>query len=99
MPDEVTNISEVRTTSDGHVTISVETYNDLVNKIADQKGSISSLNQRLREAQNQPPVINRTTVIKTAEMASKEYRMWGGTFMGIGAAMFIVGASIYRAGM
>jgi hypothetical protein len=82
MPDEVTNISEVRTTSDGHVTISVETYNDL-----------------LAKAVAKPPVITRTTVIKTAEMASKEYRVWGGTFMGIGAAMFIVGASIYRAGM
>jgi hypothetical protein len=82
VPDEVTNISEVRTTSDGHVTVSVETYNDLLAKAA-----------------TKPAVINRTTVIKTAEMASKEFRMWGGAFMGIGAAMFIVGASLYRAGM
>jgi hypothetical protein len=92
MPDEVTNISEVKRSSDGNVTITVETYNDLLKKIADQKGLISSLNQR-------PPVINRTTVIKTAEMAAKEYRMWGGSLMGIGATMFVVGAALYRAGM
>jgi hypothetical protein len=92
MPDEVTNISEVKRSSDGNVTITVETYNDLVKKIADQKNLISSLNQR-------PPVINRTTINKTAEMAAKEYRMWGGSLMGIGATMFVVGAALYRAGM
>jgi hypothetical protein len=58
MPDEVTNINEIKTSSDGSVKISVETYNDL-----------------LAKAIAKPAVINRTTVIKTAEMASKEYRM------------------------
>jgi hypothetical protein len=82
MPDAVTNISEVKTTSDGSVKISVETYNDLLAKAAVK-----------------PAVINRTTVNKTAEMAAKEYRMWGGSLMGIGATMFVVGASLYRAGM
>jgi hypothetical protein len=32
-------------------------------------------------------------------MAAKEYRVWGGSLMGIGATMFVVGAAIYRAGM
>jgi hypothetical protein len=82
MPDEVTNISEVKTTSDGSVKISIETYNDLLTRAA-----------------TKPPVINRTTVIKTAEMASKEYRVWGGTFMGLGSSMFIVGVLLYRAGL
>jgi hypothetical protein len=81
MPDEVTNISEVKTSSDGSVKISVETYNDLIAK-----------------ATAKPPVINRTTVIKTAEIAAKEYRMWGGALMGLGAAMFTVGAFLYKAG-
>jgi hypothetical protein len=78
--DEVTNISEVKTSSDGTVKISIETYNDLLTRA------------------NKPPVINRTTVMKTAEMAAQDYRMWGGTFMGLGAAMFTVGAFLYRAG-
>jgi hypothetical protein len=82
MPDEVTNINEIKTSSDGSVKISVETYNDL-----------------LAKAVAKPAVINRTTVIKTAEMASKEYRMWGGSLMGIGATMFAVGVRLYRAGM
>ena len=82
MPDEVTNISEVKTSSDGTVKISIETYNDLLAKAA-----------------LKPAVINRTTINKTAEMAAKEYRMWGGSLMGIGATMFVVGAVLYRAGM
>jgi len=80
MPEEVTNINEVKTSSDGTVKISIETYNDLLTKA------------------NKPPVINRTTVVKTAEMAAKDFRMWGGTFMGLGVAMFTVGAFLYRAG-
>jgi len=58
MPDEVTSINEVKTSSDGTVKISVETYNDL-----------------LAKAVSKPPVINRTTVVKTAEIAAKEYRI------------------------
>ena len=81
MPDEVTNISEVKTTSDGSVKISVEKYNEL-----------------LAQAARKPPVINQTEIIKTAEIAAREYRMWGGSLMGLGAAMFTVGALLYRAG-
>ena len=80
MPDEVTNISEVKTTSDGTVKISVEKYNELLRAAA------------------RPTVINRTEIIKTAEMAAKDYRVWGCTFMGLGAAMFSVGAILYRIG-
>jgi len=47
---------------------------------------------------NKPPTINRTNVVKTAEMAAKEYRIWGGTFMALGVTLFIVGARIYIAG-
>lgn len=81
MPDAVTNTSEVKTTSDGSVKISVERYEDLLAKSA-----------------RKPPVVNQTTVIKTPEIAAKEYRVWGGTFMGMGASMFIVGAILYNAG-
>jgi hypothetical protein len=80
MAEEVTNISEVKTSSDGQVKISLELYNDLLARA------------------NKPPVINRTSVLKTAEMAAKDYRMWGGTFMGLGASMFTIGVFLYRAG-
>jgi len=80
MPDEVTNINEVRTTSDGTVKISVEKYEQLLRAAA------------------KPTVINRTEVVKTAEMAAKEFRIWGCTFMGLGATMFTIGAFLYKAG-
>jgi tartrate dehydratase alpha subunit/fumarate hydratase class I-like protein len=82
MPDEVTKINEVKTTSDGTVKISVEKYNELLEKAAVK-----------------PPVINRTTVNKTAEMLAKETRMWGGGLMGLGASLFVLGACVYKAGL
>lgn len=99
MPDEVTAISEVKTASDGTVKISVEKYNELLEKVTSQKGSINRLNDQIARLRNDPPVINRTTVIKTDEMVAGENRVWGGTFMGMGAAMFIFGAFRYKAGL
>jgi hypothetical protein len=80
MAEEVTNLHEVKTASDGSVKISVEKYEELLRK------------------STRPTTINRTEVIKTAEMAAREYRLWGGTFMGLGTSMFIVGAVLYKAG-
>jgi hypothetical protein len=80
MPEEVTNVSEIKTTSDGTVKISVEKYNEL-----------------LKAAATKPPVVH-TTVIRTTEMLAKEYRMWGGGLMGLGASMGIVGACLYYKG-
>jgi hypothetical protein len=93
MPDEVTNTSsnEVKTTSDGTVKISVEKYNELLETVAKQK-------EQLTQLRNEPPVINRTEVIKTPEMLASEYRMWGGSLMGLGGSLFIVGAFLYKAG-
>jgi hypothetical protein len=82
MADEVTTTSEIKTASDGTVKISVEKYNELLQKAAAK-----------------PPVINRTTVIKTDEMVAGENRMWGGTLMGVGASMFVIGAFRYKAGL
>lgn len=82
MADEVSSINEVKTTSDGTVKISVEKYNELLEKAAVK-----------------PPVINRTTVNKTAEMLAKETRMWGGGLMGLGASLFVIGACVYKAGL
>ena len=100
MPDEVstTTVNAVKSTSDGMVQITVEKYNELLETITSQKGSISRLNEHLNRARNQPPVINRTIVEKTAEMLSAEHRAWGGTFMGLGAAFIVVGALRYKAG-
>src|SRR5207253_7621389 len=100
MPDEAstTIINDVKTASDGTVKIAVEKYNELLEKITDQKGSINKLKEQLYEARNQPPVINRTIVNKTAEMLAQEHRAWGGTFMGLGASLFVVGALRYKAG-
>jgi hypothetical protein len=60
------------------------------------KISVEKYEELLRKAAEKPPVM--TTVVKTAEIAAKEYRLWGGTFMGMGAAMFAVGALLYNAG-
>jgi hypothetical protein len=81
MADEVSNttVESVKKTSDGSVKISVERYEELLEKAAAK-----------------PPVINRTTVHKTPEMLSQEHRAWGGTFMGLGASLFVIGAFRYR---
>lgn len=98
MADEVTSSTTeaVKTASDGTVKIAVEKYNELLETIADQKGTLSKLKEQLYEARTQPPVINRTIVNKTAAMLSQEHRAWGGTLMGLGASFFVVGALRYR---
>lgn len=100
MSDEVTSATTetVKTASDGSVKIAVEKYNELLEEIANQKGSIGKLREQLYEARNAPPVINRTVVNKTPELSAQEYRVWGGTFMGLGASLFSVGALLYKAG-
>lgn len=100
MPEEgsTTTVNEVTKTTDGQVKISIEKYDELLEKVADQKGTISDLRSRLHKATNEPPVINRTVVNKTAEMLADERRVWGGTCMGLGASLLVVGAFIYRAG-
>ena len=100
MPDEsTTTINEVISKSDGSVKIAVEKYNELLETIANQKVSISDLKERLTRALNEPPVINRTIVNKTDEMLSRENRVWGGPFLGLGVSFIIVGALRYKAGM
>lgn len=96
MAEEATNITEVKTASDGFVKVAIEKYNEMLETIARQKNSISSLNERLSEAR--APVINRTEVIKTAEMVAQDHRVWGGTFMGLGASLFVIGALRVKAG-
>jgi len=98
MPDEVaTTITEaVKTASDGSVKIAVEKYNELLETIAGQKNSIVDLKGQLTRLRNEPPIINRTIIHKTDEMLSEEHRAWGGTFMGLGAAFFVVGVIRYK---
>jgi len=100
MSDEVSStiVNEVKTASDGSVKIAVEKYNELLETITDQKGSISRLKNQLYEARNQPPVINRTIVNKTTEMLAQENRAWGITFMAFGGVLCAVGAFRYKAG-
>jgi hypothetical protein len=94
MPEEVstTTTEAVKSVSDGMVKISIEKYDELLQKISDQDSSIRRLTDQLAKARNEPPIVNRTTVIKTAEMLAKENRAWGNTFMAMGASMFIIGA-------
>lgn len=99
MAEEAINISEVKTASDGTVKIAIEKYNELLETIASQKGTISSLRESLSRARSEPPMINRTIVEKTAEMAAQDNRVWGGTLLGVGAAMVIVGGFRYKAGL
>lgn len=98
MSDEVTTVDSVKTVSDGSVKIAVEKYNEMLEKIASQKGIIGGLKDEIRKIQAEPPIINRTVVNKTAEMLAEEHRMWGGSLMGLGAAFFVVGALRYKAG-
>jgi len=91
-------VETLKTASDGFVKIAIEKYNEMTETIADQKVSISGLNQQITRLRNEPPVINRTVVNKTAEMAAQDNRVWGGTLMGLGASMFVVGAFRYMAG-
>ncbi len=98
MPDEETNIHAIKTASDGTVKISVEKYNELLEKVAEQKGSIGRLNERLSKALNEPPMINWTSVSKTDEMLSRENLLWGNTLMGLGASLFVVGVLRRTAG-
>jgi hypothetical protein len=62
------------------------------------KIAVEKYNELLEKAAEKPPVINRTVVNKTAEMLAKEHQAWGTTFMGLGAAMFIIGALRFKAG-
>ena len=62
------------------------------------KIAVEKYNELLEKAATKPPVINRTVINKTPEMLAKEYQMWGGTFMGLGASMFVVGVLLFRAG-
>jgi hypothetical protein len=92
MAEEATSIESIKTASDGTVKIAIEKYNELLETVANQKSSISSLRNQLTQLRNEPPIINRTVIEKTAEMAAQDNRVWGGTFMGLGASMFVVGA-------
>jgi hypothetical protein len=81
MAEEVSRISEIKTTSDGSVNISIEKYNELC-----------------EQAAAKPAVIHRTTVIKTPEMAAQELRVGGGSLMGLGGAMFVIGSVLLKIG-
>jgi len=98
MAEDRETVESIKMASDGTVKIAIEKYNELLETIASQKGSISSLRTQLNQARSEPSVINRTIVEKTPEMAAQDNRMWGGTLMGAGVAMFIVGALRFRAG-
>lgn len=99
MPESSETVETIRTASDGTVKIAIEKYNELLETVASQKGSINSLHDQLTRLQNEPPVINRTVINKTAEMAAQDNRVWGGTLMGLGASLFVVGVLRFRAGL
>jgi hypothetical protein len=91
-------VDSITTASDGTVKIAIEKYNELLETIASQKGSINGLKSQLTQLRSEPPVINRTVVNKTPEMLASERRLWGGSFMGLGATLFVVGAFQFMAG-
>ena len=92
------SVETIKTASDGTVKIAIEKYNELLEEIASQKGSINSLRMQLHQARAEPPMINRTVISKTPEMLARERRLWGGSFMGLGASLFLVGAVQFMAG-
>jgi hypothetical protein len=99
--DEVstTTVNAVKTMSDGTVKLSVEKYNELLETVADQKSRLVRLTETLNKTRNEPPVINRTNFIKTDEMVAADHRVWGGSLMGLGASLFIIGALRYKASL
>ena len=97
MAEAKETVESITTASDGSVKIAIEKYNELLETIASQKGSISNLRMQLHQVRAEPPVINRTVINKTPEMLAKEHRAWGGSLMGLGASMFIVGVLRFRA--
>lgn len=98
MAEATETVETIKTASDGTVKLAVEKYNELLETVASQKGSITSLRDQLAKLRSEPPMINRTIVEKTAEMAAEDNRVWGTTLMGLGASMFIVGAIRFGAG-
>lgn len=62
------------------------------------KLTIETYNELLAKAATKPPVVNYTTVNKTPEMLAKEHLAWGGTLMGLGASLFVIGALLYKSG-
>jgi hydrogenase maturation factor len=95
---EVTTTEAVKKMSDGSVKVTLEKYEEMVQKIADQGGRISNLNDTIRKLRDEPPIINRTIVHKTVEMQLQDHRVWGGTFMTVGVGLFAIGALRYKAG-
>lgn len=75
------------------VTNTVKTASDGTVKIA-----IEKYNKLLADAAIKPSVINRTTIIKTPEILAKEHQAWGITFVGLGAALLVVGVVRFVAG-
>lgn len=61
------------------------------------KISVEKYHDLVAKSAEKPPVIHRT-VLKTDEMLAKESRLWGGTLMGLGGSMFVVGAGLFKSG-
>ena len=100
MAEATETVQSVKTDSDGIVKIAVEKYTELLDTINSQKISIADLKNQLTQARNYvPPVINRTIIEKTPEMVAQDNRVWGGTFLGLSASMFIDGAIRLRRGL
>ena len=60
--------------------------------------TVEKYHELIEKAATKPPVINRTTVVKTDEILRKESRLWGGSLMGVGASLFAIGASLFKSG-
>lgn len=84
MAEEVTSTNVVKTASDGTVKITVEKYQELLAKAAEEK---------------RPVYPTYTTVEKTPAMVAADNQMWGTIFMGGGASIFLVGLFQFVHGM
>ena len=87
MPDEVSKTTVETKTSDGTVNISVEKYNELLDKAAEKAPVVNQIVHRVVK-----------DVHKTPEMLAKESRLWGGSLMTVGAAIFATGAGLFKSG-
>lgn len=77
---------------------SIDTHTVKTSSDGTVKLALEVYNELLEKAATKPPVINRTTVIKTAEMVAQEHRVWGGMAMGLGVCLFAIGAVRFKLG-
>lgn len=84
MAEETTSSETVKITSDGQVRITLEKYQELLEKANEPKVY---------------PQYNTTHIEKTPAMQASDNKMYGAVWMGGGASLFLIGAMQFVTGV